>query len=136
MKTMKLCNLQYEKRSHQGYVYDQKPYPGGGAQMGTTSQLPLQLLPCFPPPIADFTQPPTSHYDFHRQPPTSLSIFCRHPASLMHCPPFAYPNNLSLVCEKKNSQRGVRDRDFTVPLSPHLYQTDGIMHVFRHFRSV
>ena len=54
---------------------------GEGAQMGTTSQLPLQLLPCFPPPIADFTQPPTSHYDFHPRSPTSLFFFNRHTAS-------------------------------------------------------
>ena len=135
MKTMKLCNLQYEKRSHQGYVYDQKPYPGGGRQMGTTSHVPLQLLPCFPPPIGRFY--PTSLLPRFSSSTSHLPLnFCRHPASLMHCPPFAYPNNPSLVYEKKNSQRGVRDRDFTVPLSPHLYQTDGIIHVFRHFHSV
>ena len=136
MKTMKLCNLQYEKRSHQGYVYDQKPYPGGGGDKWVqhhTSH--FNYCPAPRLPLADFTQRPSSH-DFHRQHPTSLSIFCRHPASVMHCPPFAYPNNLSLVYGKKNSQRGVRDRDLTVPLSPHLYQTYQTDDVFRHFRSV
>ena len=96
---------------------------GGGTQMGTTSHVPLQLLPCSPPPIGRFY--PTSLLPRFSSSTSHLPLnFCRHPASLMHCPPFAYPNNLSLVYEKKSSQGDVRDRDFTVPLSPHVYQTD------------
>ena len=76
-----------------------------------------QFYPAPSLPLADFTQPPTSPYDFHPGSPTSLAFLCRSRLPNALCPPSAYPNNLSLG-QEKDPQGGIRDRDLTVALSP------------------
>ena len=71
------------------YFYQAFASRGGGHILS-------QFYPAPSLPFADFTQPPTSPYDFYPLSSTSLAFLCRSRLPNALCPPSAYPNNLSL----------------------------------------